>query len=188
MMVLPQAILFPQSLMPLYIFEQRYRKMLREVLDGSRVFGVALAKSEGRLGTLRQPHRIAGIGVVRVCVDNPDGSSHLILQGFSRVKLIEFTQVHPFLKARVEPINSTNSSGIEVESLMVKVTEVAIAKAQRIPQMPGQISRFLSELKDPDLLSDIVGYTLVDETDAKQRLLETADVRQRLHDLIPMLT
>src|SRR5438445_8703418 len=88
-MTLPNAILFPQSLLPLYIFEPRYRKMLADSLKTERMFSVAMQ----RPGRSREtPCTVAGLGLIRVSVDHQDGTSHLILQGITRVELRETIQ------------------------------------------------------------------------------------------------
>jgi len=81
-MTLPNATLFPQALLPLYIFEPRYRQMLADALQADRMFSVAMR----RPGTSREvPSPIAGLGLIRVSVGHRDGTSHLILQGLARV-------------------------------------------------------------------------------------------------------
>ena len=83
-MTLPSATLFPQALLPLYIFEPRYRRMLAEALDSNRMFTVAMQRP-GR--TREIPCPVAGLGLIRVSVGHNDGTSHLILQGLARVQL-----------------------------------------------------------------------------------------------------
>lgn len=183
-MTLPNAILFPQALLPLYIFEPRYCQMLRDTLAGDRMFAVALARTDS--GTF-EPHAIGGLGLIRACTDNNDGTSNLILQGISRVRFLEISNQGPYQQARIEPLRSFNDTGIDVEALMLKVLEMAVEEARSIPGMPPQVARFLAKLDDPATLSDIVGSTMVPDIDARQHLLETADVRKRLQDLIPCL-
>src|SRR4051812_44189991 len=68
-MTLPSATLFPQALLPLYIFEPRYRKMLADSLKSHRMFTVAMQKP----GHMREaPCVVAGLGLIRVSVDHPD--------------------------------------------------------------------------------------------------------------------
>src|SRR5688572_31727694 len=87
-MTLPSATLFPQALLPIYIFEPRYRKMLADSLKSHRMFTVAMQKP----GQHREaPCPVAGLGLIRVSVDHPDGTSHLILQGLTRVRSEEHT-------------------------------------------------------------------------------------------------
>src|SRR3974377_1264678 len=85
-MTLPNATLFPQALLPLYIFEPRYRQMLADALHPHRMFSVAMQKpGSGR----ESPSPVAGLGLIRVSVGHRDGTSHLILQGLARVELGE---------------------------------------------------------------------------------------------------
>ena len=102
-MVLPNVTLFPQALLPLHIFEPRYRKMLQEVLQSHRSFIVAMRKPGATRETL---FNVAGLGLVRVCVDNADGTSHLILQGVSRVALTKTVRSRPTGFARIPKLNS----------------------------------------------------------------------------------
>src|SRR5580692_422491 len=102
-MTLPNATLFPRALLPLYIFEPRYRRMLEESLHSHRMMIVAMRKA----GASREvPCSIAGLGVVRVCVQNEDGASHLILEGISRVELIETVRRRPFRVSRFRTLQT----------------------------------------------------------------------------------
>src|SRR5258706_8428081 len=92
-MTLPSATLFPQALLPLYIFETRYRQMLADTLKAKRMFSVAMQKP-GR--SRETPCPVAGLGLIRVSVDHEDGTSHLILQGLTRVELRETGQFRPY--------------------------------------------------------------------------------------------
>lgn len=186
-MTLPGAILFPQSLMPLFIFEPKYRKMMRDIIEGERLMCIAMARGEDPDTGALIPHTVAGMGLVRACVRQPDGTGHIILQGLARVVLSEISDEQPYRTARVRPLKSRNCQGIEVEALMMKVIEMAVAKANKIKNLPADLPNFLQAMRDPDILSDVIGYTLVRDPAKKQKLLETADVRQRLHDLIPLL-
>src|SRR5688572_24639966 len=97
-MTLPGVTLFPQALLPLFIFEPRYRKMLKDVLQGTRMMAVAMQKPEA----LREvPSEVAGIGFVRACVTHEDGTSHLVLQGLARTELGSPIQQKPY---RIHPI------------------------------------------------------------------------------------
>ncbi|MEY2788462.1 MAG: hypothetical protein RLZZ34_1605 [Verrucomicrobiota bacterium] len=75
-MILGEASLFPQAMMPLFIFEPRYREMLAESLESHRMFCLAMQ----RTGAKREsPCRIATLGLVRASVRNPNGTSNLVL-------------------------------------------------------------------------------------------------------------
>src|ERR687884_501924 len=99
-MVLPNAILFPQAMLPLYIFEPRYRQMLSDVLDSHRMFSIALQKP-GR--TRETPSPVAGLGLIRASVANRDGTSQLVLQGVARVQLAEPVRYKPYRVQKIRP-------------------------------------------------------------------------------------
>src|SRR6266498_3423213 len=86
-MTLPNTAFFPQALMPLHIFEPRYRQMLRDVLASNRIFAVAGMNLErlSEPGSFEPSYRVAGVGIVRACQKNDNGTSNLLLQGLCRV-------------------------------------------------------------------------------------------------------
>src|SRR5512140_1271838 len=102
-MTLPNATLFPQALLPLYIFEPRYRQMLADALHSDRMFSVAMQKP----GSAREsPTPVAGLGLIRVSVGHRNGTSHLILQGLARVELEEAVRYRPYRIHRIRPLHT----------------------------------------------------------------------------------
>jgi len=190
-MTLPNAILFPQALLPLYIFEPRYRAMLKESLENQRMFAVALPhatsspKTESNPKT--EPHRIAGVGLIRACVDKPDGSSNLILQGVSRVRFTDFVQEKPFYVGRIEILSTEESDALEVEALSVKVLEMIGTMHDAGDIQADGILKFLNDISDYDALADIVTYSFIEDVVRKQEILETLNLRQRLQKVIVAL-
>ena len=74
-MTLPDVAFFPQALLPLHIFEPRYREMLDDTLASSRLLAVA-GLDQQRVndeGAFEPPHRIATVGIIRACQKNDDG-------------------------------------------------------------------------------------------------------------------
>lgn len=181
-MTLPNAILFPQALLPLYIFEPRYRAMLKESLESQRMFAIALPHHATSKAPI--PHRIAGVGLIRACVDKPDGSSNLILQGVSRVRITDFIQEKPYYVGRIEVLSTEESDALEVEALSVKVLEMIGTMHDAGDIQAEGIMKFLNEITDYDALADIVTYSFIDDVTSKQNILETLNLRQRLQKVI----
>src|SRR5436305_3688049 len=120
-MTLPNATLFPQALLPLYIFEPRYRQMLADALHSNRMFSVAMQ----RPGNTREtPAPIAGLGLIRVSVGHSDGTSHLILQGLARVELKEAVRYKPYRIQRIRPLETPPCDNVKVDALVAKVREL----------------------------------------------------------------
>jgi Lon protease-like protein len=184
-MTLPNAILFPQALLPLYIFEPRYRDMLRDSLESQRMFAVALPNDATEKTLV--PHRVAGVGLIRACVDKPDGSSNLILQGVSRVRFTDFVQEKPYYVGRIEVLSTEESDALEVEALSVKVLEMIGAMHDAGEIQADGIMKFLNEIRDYDALADIVTYSFIENVESKQKILETLNLKTRLQKVIVAL-
>ena len=203
-MTLPNVTLFPQALLPLYIFEPRYRKMLADTLKGERMFIVAMQ----RPGQSREiPTVIAGLGLVRVCVDNPDGTSHLILQGITRVEITKTTKYKPYRVSRVRPLQAPAKDNVTIDALLAKVRDLVTERIQLglpfpFPVTPKvktknkneaavlsvkEIVAYLDKLNDPDQLADLVSCALLPGPLERQTILETVEVEPRLKHLIHFL-
>src|SRR5216110_3974598 len=124
-MPLPGAVLFPHALLPLYIFEPRYREMLAHALAHERMFCVALLRPESAQWKSEDDFFDVGtIGLIRACVGRGDGTSNLILQGLQRVCFASFEQETPFPIARIDIVESRDATTVETEALGTKVLEL----------------------------------------------------------------
>jgi Lon protease-like protein len=180
-MTLSQTVLFPQAMMPLFIFEPRYREMLSTVLEGDRIFAVAaLDERDENAEVLETPYSIAGVGVVRACKQNPDGTSNLILQGLARVQFENFVCEEPYRRARIQQLIS-ESDGNEETLGSIQPTLLALVQIQmRLgAEIPQEVLQFLSNLKEPESVLDLAIYTLCPSGSFKQDLLETRGILSR---------
>lgn len=182
-MTLPNAILFPQALLPLYIFEPRYRELLTQSLEDQRMFAVALTDAKER------PREIGGVGLIRACVHNKDGTSNLVLQGLSRVRFTRFSQAAPYFVGDIEPLtsNTVEEDDVEADALVAKIIEMVGLSQGKDENVPPWMVQFMNELKDFDILSDLVTYTFIDDIPTKQALLEELDVKKRLQKVLRSL-
>ncbi len=187
-MPLPGAVLFPNALLPLYIFEQRYREMLEHALKRDRMFSVALIKpSCPEWHAPEDFFHLATVGLIRACVDRGDGTSNLVLQGLHRVRFTSFEQEKPFPVAKINIVESQNNATVETEALGEKVLELYRQLKRAGRQLPPKVDRYLAQLGDPEMLADLVASTFVDDPLRRQRMLEEPSVNQRLRLLITSL-
>ncbi len=205
-MTLPSATLFPQALLPLYIFEPRYRQMLADMLRADRMFSVAMQKP----GKVREtPCQVAGLGLIRVSVGHQDGTSHLILQGLTRVELVETVCTKPYRMASIRPLQASLAKDPVIDALVTKVHELVDERIRLGPfpfpfstikqAAPGKkkgaqpkftgkdILNYLETLSDPDQLADLVSCALLPGAVERQTILETVPVEARLRRLIHFL-
>jgi Lon protease-like protein len=188
-MPLPNAILFPRVLLPLHIFEPRYKKMLADCLTEERMFAVALLRKGWETqGHNPAPFPIAGVGVIRTSVARPDGTANVILEGMARVRILEYVKLRPYRVARIEPLQSTDDLvQARREPLLQAVNQLAQARARAGARLPKSVLSALRSIKSPDYLSDLVSYTLLDDYYDKQLILEALDIDERLDKLVALL-
>jgi ATP-dependent Lon protease len=205
-MTLPNVTLFPQSLLPLYIFEPRYRQMLADALHSSRMFAVAMQKPNN---SREVPLPVAGLGLVRVSVGHRDGTSHLILQGVARVQLEQAVKYKPFRVHKIIPLQTPPCDSVATDALLEKVRELLHERIRlglpfTFPVMPSlqanepvpgtspslsakEILGYLVSINEPEQAVDLVSCAVLPGATERQRILETIDVESRLRVLIQFL-
>ncbi len=187
-MTLPNIAFFPQALLPLHIFEPRYQRMLRDVLASDRIFAVAgLNAAEARHDALKfePPHKIAGVGLVRACQKNEDGTSNLLLQGLCRVEIASIISDEPYRKIRVRALSSQPGAPLsENERLRLELARAIRLKLKLSSTDAKSMTDFLKTVDDPETFVDIAAFSLCDNSALKQKLLETLDVNRRLELLL----
>jgi ATP-dependent Lon protease len=201
-MTLPNATLFPQALLPLYIFEPRYRKMLADSLHTDRMFSVAMQKP-GR--TRETPSPVAGLGLIRVSVGHQDGTSHLVLQGIARVELVETVRYKPYRVQRIRALESPPCNDVVVDALLAKVRELLEERvtlglgfpppfatksksAETSPTFSAKdVLKYLDKLTDPEQVADLVSCAVLAGPVERQTILETVHLEARLKRLIHFL-
>jgi len=203
-MTLPNATLFPQALLPLYIFEPRYRQMLAQALHTNRMFSVAMQKP----GSTREaPLPVAGLGLIRVSVGHRDGTSHLILQGLARVELEGAVRYKPYRVERVRPLETPPCDNVTVDALVAKVRELLAerldlglpfpfplgslgkSKNGHAPFAPPakEVMQYLESVADPEHAVDLVSCAVLPGAVERQAILETVNLEGRLRRLIHFL-
>jgi len=205
-MTLPNATLFPQALLPLYIFEPRYRRMLADALEGDRMFSVAMQKPNCQR---ESPVPVAGLGLVRVSVSHRDGTSHLVLQGLARVELLEAVRYKPYRVQRIRLLEPPPRNDLVVDALVTKVRELLeeritlglpfpfpvmskpdsakVKLAAPSPSAAKEIINYLDGLANPEHVADLVSCAVLSGGLERQTILETVDVEARLKRLVHFL-
>jgi Lon protease-like protein len=179
-MTLPNTVFFPQALLPLHIFEPRYRQMLRDVLCSNRIFAVARLDPDQSDADEPMP-RIASIGIIRACQKAENDTSNLLLQGICRVEVKAIVREAPYRIIAVKPIPTTaGTHHAELELLRFEVMRLLNLRRRLGTPVPKGMTQFLESIEDIDTFADIAVFNLCDDSALKQRLLETLETRRRL--------
>lgn len=179
-MLLPDCTLFPHGGLPLYIFEPRYRKMLRDALEGDCFFAVARRTGdEGRPADCVAP--VGTIGLVRASREQEDGTSQLLLHGVMRTRFTEWHDDREYPYASIEPVVSffapENQSAAAMKTLRGAVEDAIRTLPEEVQ---AGVFALLDRADDPGLMTDIVSQQFIHEPDLRQKLLEMESVGGRI--------
>jgi len=179
-MILPWVSLFPGSLLPLYIFEERYRDMTQAALAGNRLFAIAHTYDDTTIAP------IGGLGVIRACVMNADGTSNLVLQGLSRVEFSRFKS-SPRPRANI-CVHRDDQENIDVRGIRGQILsncEDLLGEGFKTPE--GFADYLRSSISD-SAFTDLIASTLISDASHRRTLFETIELNTRMSLLLEMLS
>jgi Lon protease-like protein len=181
---LPGAVLLPLSLVPLHIFEPRYRKMTRDCIDGLRV--MALANIPDEVAAAETPPRVlpvVGVGVLARVDSLADGRFNIVLRGAGRVRITEeLPSGEPYRLVRARLLEAPRLPGAGEEELAdaIKNLIFALSAAQRSAETQA-LAQLAARARDPGELADVVAGVLLSSPTERQAVLEALDCEERLH-------
>lgn len=190
-MTLGETVFFPHVVLPLYIFEQRYRQMLADCLRGDRMFVVS-CRQEDPCGEFAeadpQPSAIATIGIIRAAHRNADGTSNLVLQGLQRVRISAILSEEPYRVVAIEPVASES---IPDEAVLLEmrdhIRELLGNEKELGNETPAEFLDFLESLQDHATYIDLLTYSVCACPALKQSILEAQCIERRFALLLSHL-
>lgn len=189
---LPNVVFFPHTLLPLHIFEPRYRQMLADCLAGDRRLAVVLLRPGWEAEYYGRPavYSVAGTGEIVASERLPDGRSNILLKGLGRIMIEgEVPSPKPYRIARASWLDEVYPSGGEDE-LEPQVDHLRRLCGDLLGALPEPVPAFLEILTQrdsPSVFVDRVSSLVVPEPEERQRLLELNDVQQRIAEVIAVL-
>jgi Lon protease-like protein len=177
---LPQAVLFPGALMPLHIFEPRYRKMTRDVLDTHGVIAIAHIVEGSPVDGHGHPaiSLVAGVGVVIESQELPDGRFNILLEGRARVHLSELPFVPPYRRARGEILEDmhVDIGPTDLQSLVAIANAFTAFVQARDPNFQFSLPPSLPGGR----IADLCAHHLILDAKERQKVLDTLDPALRV--------
>jgi Lon protease-like protein len=176
------TVLFPGAILPLHIFEERYKQMMRFAIENGNLFGLSY-RSDASIGreTLPEISSVGCVAKINALVPLEEGKMNIISTGLIRYRVLGLQQSQPFIIASVEPFNDDLEPGADLNRIFVDISEVCkkfLEAAQELDETGALVSQELPE--DPEAFSLLVSSALPIDNDLKQSLLEMNSTRVRL--------
>ncbi|CAN5258500.1 LON peptidase substrate-binding domain-containing protein [soil metagenome] len=183
-------VMLPNELLPLHIFEDRYREMLRDVEREEKFFGVLLFEPDGYFADKPPFGRIGCLAEIRESELLPDGRSNILTLGVVRFRLLEYVDSEkPYLVGDVEFFEDEKGDAAELGPLSDEVFGLFERMAKAAFSISGNRGQFPQiQRTDPESLSFLITAAFNFDNEKKYVLLEKTSTADRLHELKTMLT
>ena len=178
------AVLYPGMLLPLHIFEDRYRRLVRDLLDGPepRRFGVIAIRKGRETGVegVQSLYEIGCTATLRQVEEHQDGRFDLVTVGTQRFRLLALDQTLPYLQGEIELLPDEAVDGAAAVPAVRAVQAAFRGYLNALTEWGGATVRVGDLPDEPVLLSFIVAAAMVIDLPERQALLDEPDALRRL--------
>lgn len=182
-------VMLPNELLPLHVFEDRYREMLRDVESGSNYFGILLFEPDGFSVDRPPVGRVGCLAELRQSELLPDGRSNILTLGIVRFRLLDYIESEKlYYVGEVEFFVDDKEGGDELEPLADEVFGLFERMAKAAFSMSSSRGQFPEIQKtDPESLSFLITAAFNFDNEKKYSLLELTSTSERLTQLKELL-
>ena len=181
-------VLFPHMPLPLHIFEERYRVMMRDCQENGTGFGiVGLQDGLESGGGPARPYAVGTLAQLRRVEELEDGRFNILVVGASRFRVSGISTRRPYLTAHVEWLRDGSGDGARSQRLAARVATLFQRYATALRELADESAAEIDLPDDPELLSYLVAASLQVDNRHKQPLLEMDDADTRLAGCVRLL-
>lgn len=181
------TVLFPGQLLPLHIFEHRYRQMVADCLDAQQSFGVVLIRTGLEVGSIATPYSIGTTAKIIQSETLPDGRLNILCVGESRFNILGTHTDQPYLSGTIDLWPWQPVQARTVQSSMERIR----TRLSRYLQLLSKLISSSIQIDlpdDPANLANLAAAILQIEANEKQQLLSTSSIGELLNRIDILLT
>lgn len=188
---LPECVLFPRTLLPLHVFEPRYRAMTQDCIERNLPIAICMARPGEDLAGAPEVLGVAGVGVLERHERLDDGRYHIVLRGVARMRIEDEIPHRPYRMVRGTPLEDRwpqeGAAVIEPAAATLRRCVERVAGLAIETHIAAEVLRRLGTAVDAAHLADIVAGMFVGDAFERQALLEELEVETRLHRVTGVL-
>ena len=169
------TVLFPGQVLPLHIFEDRYRLMIRQCLAEENPFGVVLIRRGLEIGETAEPYMVGTMARIRESTHLPDGTMNIVSVGLERFRIRRLIHDQPYLRGEVETFPMMESADAEaVNALAHRVGQLAVRYIELIAEAAGLHIKVDTVPDTPQQVGYLAAVAMQIDNKEKQSLLDSA--------------
>jgi ATP-dependent Lon protease len=185
---LKETVVFPESMTPLAIGQERSIKLIDDVAAGDRLLALVTVKNdEADPPGFDDLYTVGTAAIVHKLIRVPDGSLRILVQGLERLHLDAPLTDNPYLAAEFSQLPDVLDESREVEALTRNVQSLFARVIALVPYLPEELQLAAANVEDPSALCHLVASTIRLKTEEKQQLLELVNVEERLREVSAIL-
>jgi ATP-dependent Lon protease len=185
---LKETVVFPDSMSPLAIGQERSIRLVDDVVGDDRLLAlVTVRDSDVEVPDWRHLYEIGTAAVIHKMLRVPDGTLRILVQGLGRIRLEEPVAGDPYLVARFSTLRSEENETTQLEALLRNAQGLFGRIIGLAPYLPEELSIAAANVDDASSLCNLVASTLRLKTEEKQLVLELADTEERLREVTKIL-
>uniref|UniRef100_UPI0039F01E0F endopeptidase La n=1 Tax=Bordetella sputigena TaxID=1416810 RepID=UPI0039F01E0F len=186
---LRDAVLFPGVLSPVTVRRPASVAAAQEAVKNETPVGFLLQRDASK--TEVGPSDLYWVGtqgpIVRY-ITGQDDSHHIVVQGQSRFRVLEFLEGWPYMVARVAMVEPSETTDPQIEARFLQLKEQAVTAIGLLPHVPDELAGVVQGVTSPAVLADMVANLIDVKVEEKQDILETFDLGRRLDKVIELLS
>jgi Lon protease-like protein len=186
---LPNVVFFPRAVLPLHIFEERYKTMTAHALAGDRLVAMALLRPGWEANYYAKPaiEPIVCVGKIASAERLDDGKYNFLLHGMTRARILYEEPSAPYRIARVETLQETPVMEIDLANHRQRLTEIFCREPlASLPQIK-ELKRIVASPMPTGEVTDVIAFHLFNSVPLKQSLLAETDIPRRVSRVIDAL-
>jgi ATP-dependent Lon protease len=185
---LKETVVFPDSMTPLAIGQERSIRLIDDVVGGERLLAlVTVRDADVEAPSWDDLYEIGTASVVHKMIRVPDGTLRILVQGVRRIRLEEPVTDDPYLVARFAPLPDEAEESRELEALLRNAQALFGRIIGLAPYLPEELQIAAANVDDANGLCNLVASTLRLKTQEKQLILELPDSEERLREVSKIL-
>ncbi|MGP8153696.1 MAG: endopeptidase La [Smithella sp.] len=187
---LHNVIVFPKTVIPLEVTGNA-STLVDEAMTGDRLIGLIMSKKEPDKPKQYKKddlHQVGTCAVIMKMAKTAENHTQMLLQGVSRFSIEEIIEGKPYQQARIKLIEEKDVKDLETEALMSNLLSLFDRILKLSPFLPPEFGPMTKSIAEAGTLADLIASIINAPLEEKQKVLDVADVKERLKELTRLVT